>query len=214
VRVKTGALPRLALCAALLTASIPFAARAEETAEEPGRLAAVQKRRFRLNHEIFASAGFLPLDAFYKGIGPVVSYTWHTSDVWGWEVIRGQYSFAFDTNLRDQLLNDHGVKPTAFEEAQLLLTSSFIWTPLYGKMALFNSKVVHSEMYGILGATVARFSKGSFKPGPEAGVGFRFFLASAISLRTEVRYHYLFAKSSSGVLDVAAGLAFNLGGVE
>lgn len=212
--MRTGALPKLVLCAALLTASIPFAARAEETAEEPGRLAAVQKRRFRLNHEIFASAGLLPLDAFYRGVGPVAGYTWHITNVWGWEVIRGQYSFALSTGLRDQLLQDHRVKPTQFEEAQILLTSSAIWTPLYGKMAMFNSRVVHSEMYGIFGATVARFSKGSFKTGPEAGLGFRLFLSSVVSFRTEVRYHYLIAKSSTGVLDVAAGLAFNLGGAD
>lgn len=211
--MKTGALPKLVLCAAL-AASIPIAASAEENAEEPGRLAAVQKRKYRLDHELYAAAGLLPLDAFYKGIGPVASYTWHMGDVIGWEVVRGQYSFAMATSLRNQLIKDFQVKPTEFEEAQYLLTSSLIWTPLYGKMAMFNSRVVHAEMYGILGATVARFSKGSFKPGPQVGLGLRFFLSPSVSLRLEGRYHYLFANTSSQIVDIAAGLAFNLGGTE
>lgn len=211
--MRTEAWPKVALLAALAAASMTaMPARADET-EEPGRLAAVQKRKFRLDHEIFAAAGLLPLDAFYKGVGPVGSYTWHMSDQWGWEVVRGQYSFAFNTALRDQLINDFQVKPTEFEQVEYMLTSSALWTPLYGKLAMFNSSVVHSEMYGLIGATVARLTS-SFKPGPQLGLGFRFFLSSAVSLRVEARYHYLFARKSTQILDVAAGLAFNLGGTD
>jgi outer membrane beta-barrel protein len=212
--VRTRAWLKIALCAGLAGAALaPQAARAADQAEEPGKLAAVQKRKYRLDHEIYAAAGVLPLDAFYKGVGPVGSYTWHMSDLWAWEVVRGQYAFTFNTSLRDQLLNNFLVKPTEFEEVQYLLTSSAIWTPLYGKMAMFNSLVVHAEMYGILGASVAKMTS-SFKPGPQAGIGFRFFLSPAVSLRIEARYHYLFAKTSTQVLDVAGGLAFNLGGTE
>ncbi len=213
MRVNTGALPKLILCAAL-AASVPIEARADDTAEEPGRLAAVQKRKYRLDHELYAAAGLLPLDSFYKGIGPIASYTWHMSDVWGWEVVRGQYTFPVETSLRTQLIQDFHVKPTEFEEAQYLLSTSALWTPLYGKLAMFNERVVHAEMYGIVGATVARFSKGTFKPGPQVGLGLRFFLSPAVSLRVEGRYHYLFANTSTQIVDLAAGLAFNLGGTE
>ncbi len=198
-----------ALAAASMTA---MPARADET-EDPGRLAAVQKRKFRLDHEIFAAAGLLPLDAFYKGVGPVGSYTWHMSDQWGWEVIRGQYSFPFNTSLRDQLVKDFKVKPTEIEQVQYMLTTSAHWTPLYGKLAMSNSMVVHAEMYGLIGGTIAKLT-GSFKPGPQLGLGFRFFLSSAVSMRVETRYHYLFANKSTQILDVAAGLAFNLGGTD
>lgn len=212
--MKTGALPKLAVCAALCAASIPAAVRAKDAVGEPGRLAAVQRRTFHLDHELFAAAGYLPLDAYYRGVGPVASYTWHASDTWGWEIARGQYSFALSTSLRDQLLQNFRAKPADFPEARFLLSSSIVLKPLYGKLAMFDSRVVHSEVYGLIGATVAGFSSGVFKPGPQVGLGLRFFLSRGVSLRVEARYHYLFAKASSQIADVAAGFSFNLGGTE
>lgn len=196
-----------------LLACLPASAFAEESALEPGRLAAVQRRKFRLDHELQVAATLLPLDAFYKGIGPVAGYTWHFGDALGWEVVRGGYSFGLKTGLREQLENDWNVAPTEFEEAQLLLGSALVFRPLYGKMALLNRSVLHAEMYGLLGGTVARYTK-SFKPGPQAGFGVRFFLSESISMRVEGRYHLLFSKGLEQMLELSAGFAFNLGGVD
>lgn len=212
--MKTGAVPKLAVCVALCAASFPAAASAKDAVGEPGRLAAVQRRTFRVDHEIYAAAGYLPLDAYYKGVGPIGSYTWHMSDAWGWEIVRGQYSFGFSTSLRDELLQIFRAKPADFEETKLLVSSTIVLKPLYGKLAMFDSRVVHSEVYGLLGATVGVFSSGAFKPGPQVGLGFRFFLSHVVSLRVEARYHYLFAKAPSQIVDIAAGFSFNLGGTE
>jgi outer membrane beta-barrel protein len=196
-----------------LFASLPSAALAEESALEPGRLAAVQRRKFRLDHELHVAATLLPLDAFYKGIGPVAGYTWHFGDRLGWEVVRGGYSLDVKTGLREQLESDWNVAPTEFEEAQLLLGSALVFRPLYGKMALLNRNVVHAEMYGLLGGTVAKYTR-SFKPGPQAGLGVRFFLSESISFRAEGRYHLLVSKGLEQLLELSAGFAFNLGGVD
>jgi outer membrane beta-barrel protein len=184
--------------------------------EDPGKLAAVQKRKYRMDHEIFLQGDLQPLDAFYKGAGVTGGYALHFSDVLAWEVIRGAYSFRLKTGLRDQLQKDFGVAPTAFEELEWMVSSALMITPFYGKLSLLNSAVTHAEIFIVVGATVAAFpgEKLTFKPGPQLGIGLRFFLAKWCSIRFDTRYHYLFAKKQTQVVDLSLGLAFSLGGTD
>jgi outer membrane beta-barrel protein len=205
--------PIAVLVGMAMLAAFPAAARADEL-EDPGRLAAVQKRKYRLDHELFVSATFLPWDAFYKGVGPSGSYTWHFSDRVGWEVIRGTYAYGFPTSLRDQLEKDFKVAPTRFEQLQLVLDSALMWKPLYGKFALANRGVVHAEMFCLVGGALAQLTDRTYKAGPQVGVGWRFFLNTWISYRLDARYDLLVAKKMTHVVDLTTGLAFNLGGTD
>ena len=198
----------IVLAAAL---AAPAAVRAEE--EEPGQLAAVQRRKFRMDHEIFAAAELQPLDAFYKGVGPVAGYTLHFTDVLAWEILRGGYSFRLKTGLRDQLEKDFGVAPTKFEEMEWYVGTAAMITPFYGKLSLVNRSVTHAELFILIGATVGKFND-TYKPGPQAGIGLRFFLTEWISVRFDFRYHYLISSKPTQVIDLALGLAFNLGGTD
>jgi outer membrane beta-barrel protein len=198
----------MVLAAAL---AVPATVMAEE--EEPGQLAAVQRRKFRMDHEIFLAAELQPLDAFYKGVGPVAGYTLHFTDVLAWEILRGGYSFRLKTGLRDQLEKDFGVLPTKFEELEWYVGTAAMITPFYGKLSLINRAVTHAEMFILVGATVGKFTD-AYKPGPQAGLGLRFFLSEWISVRFDFRYHYLVAKKPTQVIDLALGLCFNLGGTD
>lgn len=198
----------IVLAAAL---AAPVAVRAEE--EEPGKLAAVQRRKFRMDHEIFLAADLQPLDAFYKGVGPVGGYTLHFTDVLAWEILRGGYSFRLGTGLRDQLEKDFGVAPTKFEEMEWYVGTAAMITPFYGKLSLINRAVTHAEMFILIGAVVGKFTD-TYKPGPQAGLGLRFFLSEWISVRFDFRYEYLISKKPSQVIDLSLGLCFNLGGTD
>ena len=203
----------LAALAVALLGLLPLPALAQENPEDAGQLAAVQKRRYRLDHEIYAAANFLPWDAFYKGVGPTGSYTWHFSDQLGWEVLRGSYIFRLPTGLRDQLTKDFNVSATRFEEMEWMVSSGLMYRPLYGKFSISNRKVVHAEMYGTLGGTVAHYTQ-TFKPGAQLGAGGRFFLTTWMSLRLDARYHLLISDKFTHVVELTGGLAFNLGGAD
>ncbi len=206
---RRGVAALLAAAMALLLAA-PAAA---ESLEEPGRLAAVQQRKFRMDHELFAAAAFLPWDAFYKGLGPSAGYTLHFTDSMAWEVVRGTYSFSLPTSLREQLEQDYAVAPTRFEEVQILAGSAFMFTPLYGKFSLFNRSVLHGEAYGLAGGSVAKMTE-TFKVGPQVGLGVRLFLTESVSLRAETRYHALFSNGLTHVIDVSSGVAIDFGSAD
>jgi len=194
--------------------ALPLSSFAQD--EDPGKLAAVQKRKYRMDHEIYLQAGLQPLDAFYKGFGPIAGYTLHFTDVLGWEILRGGYAFRFETGLREQLQKDFGVAPTAFEEMEWFAGSALMITPFYGKLSLLNSAVTHAEFFLLVGAVVGEFAaeKPVYKPGPQVGIGLRFFLSNWVSIRFDCRYDYLFGKKSTQVVDLTLGLAISLGGTD
>ncbi len=172
---------------ALALAALAAEAVAQDEVESAGRLAAIQQRKFRMDHEIAVSVGYLPLDAFYKGYTVEGGYTLHFSDWLAWEVARGAYSFNISTKLREQLEKDFQVQPTAFEQVQATITSAAMLVPAYGKYAFMNRVVVHSEFYLVIGGMGA-WTTQSFKLGPVGGAGFRFFISELVSVRFDARY--------------------------
>jgi outer membrane beta-barrel protein len=192
----------------------PLAMAAEQDVDDTGKVEAIQNRLYRMGQEIEVSIGFLPADAFYKGIAPEGSYTLHFSDLIAWEIVRFGYSLNFDTNLKTQLQN-LGAQPTAFPETQLFVTSSIIWSPMYFKATFFNSSVSHGEFYGLLGGGTFRQvtgQTGTFVPSVDIGVGGRMFLSQVVSLRLEVRENLLIqSNSQTSVIDINLGLSFNIG---
>src|SRR5882757_5080835 len=86
---------------------VPLVAAADD--ENPARVSVVQRRQYTLHHELQVSAGFLPLDAFYKGVTVNVGYTYHFNDHFAWRVLRGSLDKTIDTGLTTQLKQQFGL---------------------------------------------------------------------------------------------------------
>jgi outer membrane beta-barrel protein len=209
----------------LLLCLAPLAAQAQEELENPGVVLAVQDRTYRMNSELMLAAGVLPLDAFTKGISGEVSYTYHFSDSFAWQIGRFLYSYNVATGLQNQLTRDFGVNPTAFPQTNWIAGSDVMWTPIYGKFAWLNSSVAHFEIYGLLGLSVAnqRISSDiaagttstTFLPGLDFGIGWRFYITKSVSLRFEVTDNLLFGSGGiQNIMVVQVGVAFNFGSTE
>ena len=87
--------------------------------------------------------------------------------------------------------------------------------PLYGKEALFNTKVVHLEAYGRFGPTFVHRSgtNDSFAFGVDFGFGLRFWLQDWVALRFDLaELVYFLNKKPQECLRLNAGFAFNLRG--
>jgi outer membrane beta-barrel protein len=171
------------IVAAALLPSVALA-QAEEL-ENPGKVAAVQERLYRMNQELSLGVGTLPLDAFYKGFGPQVTYTFHFTDTFAWQVGRGMYSYAAPTSLRTQLERDFGVLPTAFVTVQWMVGSDLVWSPIYGKTSFLNQSVLHFEAFAMIGGTLIKTTQ-SFRPALDLGVGVRVFTSRFVSYRLDI----------------------------
>lgn len=148
---------------------------------------AVQNRRYDQTHELNLHVGVLPLDAFTKGLTVSASYTMHLSNLWGWEVVHGMYSFHLDTALKAEL-EQLAVAPTPFEVLDWLVTTNLAFKPIYWKGSLLNRNVIHGEISFLLGGGFARFSRSS-RAVIDVGMALRIFATELLSLRLDVRHH-------------------------
>lgn len=213
-----------ALVVAVILAVPGIAMAQVEELENPGTVAAIQDRAYRMQHELNLSLGMLPLDAFTKGFYAQVSYTAHFTDSFAWMVGRGAYSpkpFQVSTGLRDQLQRDFGVKDTNadFNVVDFFVGSDLMWTPFYGKVSVLNKTVLHGEVFLLLGATLFGFHANIFRPGINFGGGVRLFASKWVSVRLDVTDDVVLpvggsAKGLLNIMAVTLSLAINFGATE
>ena len=112
---------------------------------------AVQNRPYYSLHDLTFSAGWLPSDAFNKGITFGASYTYFFKDYLAWEILNLNYSVNSETSLKQEMENlniditNEGFGG-ALDYMVAYATTNFIYTPFYNKSLLFNDKIVHGNM--------------------------------------------------------------------
>jgi len=211
----------LALTLGLLTLTLAGTSPAfadDELDEEQVATYAVQSRLFRLGGELNVAAGILPMNAFDKGLTIGGSFTYHFSNAWAWEVINASYVYKqLDTGLKTELLENFEVEPTKIAAIDLLMSSSLVLKPFYGKLAVLNRRVIHMELSIPLGITLGRYTKPqSYLPGPNIGLIARVFLSPHTAVRIDVRENILINDNwaTRNELHVSLGLSFAWGGDE
>ena len=185
--------------------------------EEQVAAYAVQSRLFRLGGELRVEAGFLPINAFNKGLTVGGSFTYHFSNSWAWEIIRGAWVYKqLDTGLKTELLENFNVQPTDISALDFFLSSDLVLKPFYGKLAVFNRRVIHMELSVPFGVALARYNNPqAYLPGPNLGLIFRIFVSPHISFCVDVRDHVFFNHwNTRNEVHVSLGLAFAWGGDE
>lgn len=207
----------IAVFLALMVAAPAFAQYDDEVGG--GSAVVIQNRRFKMAHEFTLEGGTLPLDAFVKGVTLSGRYTLHFDDFSAWEIAGGTYSLNIDAGLKQQLIDRFGVQPQSFATLLLTVDSNYVMKPFYGKLALFNRTLIYAELFGVVGVTASYWSDDSWRPGPDVGVGARFFVTEWFSIRTDLRYAVLFGgvpiidpkATVDGSLLLAVGASFNVG---
>lgn len=166
---------------------------------EGGRVYTIQKKAYRLKHELYGAVGVLPMDAFYKGVAVGGGYTYHFSHHYAWEVVQFLASFNMDTGLKKDLQNVFAIEPTAFRQVEFMASSNFVFVPLYGKMSLLNRKVIRMECFLTAGPGVSRYiyyerqgatgykEEEKYYLSMNYGIGLRIFLNKRFSTRLDIR---------------------------
>ncbi|RME19034.1 MAG: outer membrane beta-barrel domain-containing protein [Deltaproteobacteria bacterium] len=186
----------------VLLAAIFFArnAYAQQDELDQGKVYAIQKRQYRMNHEFAVSAAFLPLDAFYKFFAVSGHYVLHFNEMWAWEAVHVSFAkyLAIDTGLKKELSDNWDVSATDTPKLDYFLDTDLMLKPLYGKMALFGRQVVHMQTYFLVGLGAVKYETAWF-PAVDVGAGLRAFLTNTISLRVEARHYVAVNVGEGGV---------------
>jgi outer membrane beta-barrel protein len=210
-----------AWCVAACAAAFAAPASAQYDDEDGGGYAVViQDKKFKMAHEFTLQTGILPIDAFYKGVPATGRYTLHFDDFNGWE-IAGTYSANIDSGLRGILADDpFNVQPQNINELFVIVETNYVMKPFQGKLALFNSTIIYAQLFAVAGLTVSYWSDTSFRPGPDVGLGMHLYIFDWLMARVDLRHALVMNgvpivdenASVDGILQMYAGVSFNLGG--
>ncbi len=166
-----------------------------ETEDNEEKVYAVQNRIFHRSHELTLYGGYISGDDFYKVFPFGVGYTYHHNELFSWEVLRVQYMFNVERDLKNDLETNFGVTPENFPEPTYMYHTHLVMKPLYGKSAVLNQNVVNHEIYLFAGPGMLhserKYSTGETKTENDFslsfGLGLRYFLSDAFSLNFEIR---------------------------
>jgi outer membrane beta-barrel protein len=158
--------------------------------EDNPDLQVLQNRKYDLTHEVALLGGSFPTNPYYKGYSASAGYTLHLNEHVAWEVGQLTYSFNADTKLKENVQRTAGFTQGVLEfpEITWVAASHFVLKPLYGKQALFNTEVVHLEVYLQTGPALVGRS-GGVSPivlGVDFGGGVRLWMTRTWSLRFEI----------------------------
>jgi hypothetical protein len=182
----------------LMAAAGPLSAAEAADHEEKSAYGPIQKRLYRLDHELSLGWSYLPLDPFYKGYGAHLSYTIHFNHLLALELFRVGWAWNLDTPLKTKLIDQMpDISPAEFPAVVFFENTNLVLKVLYGKQTLFNRVVLHFELFASTG--VAFLFRNPFNVdeldmdnaridfGLNLGVGFRFWFDPTWSLRVDLR---------------------------
>ncbi|MBX9766445.1 MAG: outer membrane beta-barrel domain-containing protein [Bdellovibrionales bacterium] len=182
------------------------------------KVVAVQNRTYPFIHNgLTFQLGYAPLDAFNKSFLAGLSYTYSLSEFTSWEVLNFVNAFNIETDLKSQLLGianlqTFGANTAFLDYANWMVTTGFVYTPLYNKSLLFNRSIVHSEFSFVLDAGTIKFQFAGNRPTFGGGLIMRFFLSPTSSLKFDFRNHLYFNDDGMGnILGLVVGYHWQFG---
>lgn len=149
--------------------------------------------------------GVMPYDSLMDHYMVGGRFIWHFSDHYGWEVVDLQVPFPATTSYTTDLVSSKGLTNLQAQKIQWMATTNFVVSPLYGKLRLFGSSIMHYDTYIVAGLGYGQFDVFQYSTtavgaavservlvaggGPmfDFGLGFKLFLNSAVGLNVDLR---------------------------
>lgn len=151
----------------------------------------VMKKNYSLGNEVSLEFGYLPVDPLSKYLTGGVSYTQKFNENHGWEIFNVIYTLELATSLKRQMVrplpDGYGLDQNSLPVLSLLMSSNYLFSPLYTKSILFNKSMIYSQMSFVAGGGVAKIQSG-IVPLFDVGLIERFFLARSQSVKFDFRY--------------------------
>ena len=148
--------------------------------------------------EFGGTAGIMPYDNVVDHLVLGGRLHWHFSDHYGWEILDLQLGFPTVTSFTTGLVSNDGISNLQATKLKMMASSSFLVSPIYGKVRFWGSSVIHMDMYLSMGLGLANnetFQVSATGKGQAAnetilstkwdpmftfGLGFKFFLNRAM----------------------------------
>jgi outer membrane beta-barrel protein len=180
-----------------------------------------------------ATAGAMPYDSLVNHYMVGGKLTWHLSDHYGWEIVDAQVAFPSMTGYVQELAQAKGIGNLQITKLNMIFTTNFLFSPVYGKIRFFGSQILYFDIYAVAGFGMAKTEtvklsspasgtaatqtslRSSFDPAFDFGIGFKIFMNDAMGILIDFRDYVTYAevygkKSMKSNFSVFAGVSFFL----
>ncbi|MEL6347426.1 MAG: outer membrane beta-barrel domain-containing protein [Myxococcota bacterium] len=182
----------------LVAALLSGAAFAQETIDvgvlKQGDISVVQNLLYpkKDKNELGVHAGVMPFDRYTLTPVGSLSYTHHYSEALGADVsLSGGYGLK-NSAYRELEGPEYNVAPDAYRFLGSVM-GHIHYAPIYAKMSILGGRVVHHDVYGLLGAgltveqAILPDNTLAFSPTIGAAIGMRVFLKEDTAIRIQLR---------------------------
>jgi len=135
---------------------------------------------------------------FYTTYVMALGARFHFTEKHAWEFLNLNFSLPLENDLANQIRQQTGFQPDV-QLSRFQMSTSYVYTPIYGKYAWGENRIVHFDIFGSVGGGV-RFSN-TFQPFGELGLGMNHFIFSnRFSIVPEVRERVYSEQRTSSVM--------------
>lgn len=161
---------------------------------QPFSEVSVIQRRFLPKTERFQFfLGFTAIsnDPWFWGVGGAGRLGYHFTESLALEANFAFLSSSEKDAVRD-LRNNNAVRTDSIISAQSYVGADLVWSPIYGKMSLFNRRIVPFDMYFAIGGGQAGISNAKTNSATafHVGGGQIFAMSKGIGLRWDLSYNF------------------------
>lgn len=183
--------------------------------------------------ETTVTAGVMPYDSLVNHFMLGGRATWHLSDYYGWEIVDLQSVFPTVTQYAKDTVSSQGISNLQTFKMRYVLTSSFVFSPFYGKIRFLGSNLLFFDVYATFGGGVAKTEtlrlsssgqgitaseailESGHAPAINMGIGLKMFLNRAMGVVIDMRNYVVIAKAYGSTraksnFSVFAGVSFYL----
>jgi outer membrane beta-barrel protein len=124
----------------------------------------VIQRRFMpktMRFQMFAGFSSIVNDPWFNSLGASFKGAFHLNESWGLELTYMALGSSDRQSVQD-LRNENSVQTKSIISTKSYLGGAILWSPIYGKVSMFNERIVPFDMY---------FAVGGGQTGLSAGVG-------------------------------------------
>lgn len=164
-------------------------------------IAVMQKRYMPKTGRFQMNAGFATIvnDPWNQSVGANVRAAYNLTEQWGLEG-QGFFMSTQQSTAATELLSQHRINAkTSFGALSSYYGANVMWTPLYGKISLFNSRIIPFDMYFSAGGGTTNLDGGPAATAPtfSMGTGQIFALTRSVAFRWDITWNMYTVPSGS-----------------
>lgn len=136
-------------------------------------------------------------DPWFMGIGLDARLGYHLTEAWGVE-LTGVFLSNSERQAIKSLYDEHAVQTDSIITAKGYYGGSVVWTPIYGKMGLFNRRIIPFDMYFSLGGGTTSVDGGNGGGTVHFGTGQIFAINKSLGFRWDFSWNNFNATPTVG----------------